>query len=122
MVLDKEISALQRIADYYNQLRRLIDNQLLNNKYKVLEVNTAYTLFMNPDGRKVMIPTELILEWVELLINGTINPDMTARQMRSKVKLLSQWDKFLHGLESHLHAIVIYWHQNNVMKSNKNER
>lgn len=110
MVLNKEISALQRIADYYNKLKELITNKLLNDKYKVVEVTTAYTIFLNPDGRKVMIPTELILEWIECLINGSISSDMTARQMRSKIKLYSDWDKYLHGLESHLHAIVMLWH------------
>ena len=56
-----------------------------------------------------MIPTELILEWIECLINGSISTEMSARQMRSKIKLYSEWDKYLHGLEAHLYSIVKLW-------------
>lgn len=58
---------------------------------------------------KVMIPTDLVLEWISALEFGIISPNQTAREMRDKVKTKSQWAHYLHGFETHLYAIIKAW-------------
>ncbi len=62
-----------------------------------------------PDTKKIMIPAELALEWVQAYDFGLINLDMTARQMRQIVQDHSVWAGYQHGFETHMYAIVKTW-------------
>ena len=62
-----------------------------------------------PDTKKIMVPTDLALEWVQAYQFGLINLDMTARQMRDIVQDHSVWAGFQHGFETHMSAIVKTW-------------
>ena len=61
------------------------------------------------ETRKVMIPTDVVLEWISALEFGIINMDMGAREMRGKVSHSSDWAPYQHGFESHLYAILKLW-------------
>jgi len=63
------------------------------------------------DTKKIMIPTDLAMEWVQAFEFGLINMEMNARFMRDIVKDHSTWAAYQHGFESHLYAIVKTWSQ-----------
>jgi hypothetical protein len=58
-----------------------------------------------------MLPTDLVLEWVQAYEFGLINIENTARDMRGKVVASSRWAPFQHRFETHLAAIVGAWHE-----------
>lgn len=58
---------------------------------------------------RVMLPTDLILEWIQALEFGLIDLGDHPRDMRDKVKRRSRWAAHLHGFETHLAAIVSAW-------------
>lgn len=60
---------------------------------------------------KVMLPTDLILEWIQALEFGLITAEAHPRKMREIVKTHSRWAAHLHGFETHLAAIVSAWHE-----------
>jgi len=62
-----------------------------------------------PDTGKIMIPTELAIEWVRAYEHGLINLNMTSREMRGIVQGNSDWAAYQHGFETHLQAIVKTW-------------
>jgi hypothetical protein len=70
---------------------------------------TAIIFAPTPKTKKIMIPAELALEWIQAYQFGLINLTMTARQMRQIVQDHSVWAAFLHGFETHLYAIVKTW-------------
>ncbi len=61
------------------------------------------------DTGKIMVPTELALEWVRAYEHGLINLDMTAREMRGIVQENSDWAAYQHGFETQMYAIVKTW-------------
>lgn len=58
---------------------------------------------------RVMLPTDMVLEWVQAYEFGLIKPEDKARTMRLKVIPSSRWAPFQHGFETHLAAIVAAW-------------
>ena len=61
---------------------------------------------------RVMLPMDLVLEWVQAYEFSLINLDQTAREMRDIVSKASRWAPFQHGFETHLHSIVEAWAKN----------
>lgn len=59
--------------------------------------------------RKIMLPTDVVLEWIAAYEFGIIDISMTSRDMRDKVKDHSEWAPYQHGFETHLSAIVNAW-------------
>jgi hypothetical protein len=62
-----------------------------------------------PDTKKIMVPTELAVEWVQAYQFGLINLTMTAREMRQIVQDHSVWAAYQHGFETQMYAIVKTW-------------
>ena len=62
-----------------------------------------------PETKKIMVPTELALEWIQAYQFGLINLDMTSREMRDTVQDHSVWSRFQHGFGAQLVAIVKTW-------------
>jgi len=58
---------------------------------------------------KVMIPTDLVLEWISAYELGLVRLDMDPRTMRDKIKSRSDWGAYQHGFETHLYAIIKAW-------------
>ena len=79
--------------------------------YHCCHVDELALVFSESDGtKKVMIPTDVALEWISALEFGFIDDSMDARAMREKIKDCSEWAPFQHGFETHLRAIVVAWH------------
>ena len=57
-----------------------------------------------------MLPTDLILEWIQALEFGLIDVGEHPREMRDKVKTRSRWAAYQHGFETHLAAVVATWY------------
>lgn len=70
---------------------------------------TVIVFARTPDTGKIMVPTELALEWVRAYEHGLINLDMTAREMRGIVQENSDWAAYQHGFETQMYAIVKTW-------------
>lgn len=55
----------------------------------------------------LMLPTELVLEWLMGYDRQIISVEMNARAMRNKIVEGSIWAKQLHSFETHLRAVVL---------------
>jgi hypothetical protein len=95
------------------QIISLLDGKQIAHKrgtYLCEVANEAVVVFRETatTGR-VMLPTDLVLEWVQAYEFGLIQPEDKARTMRLKVIPSSRWAPFQHGFETHLAAIVAAW-------------
>jgi len=101
----------------YSKLESLLDGKIITSKrktYHCSHIDEMCIVFSETgDTKQVMIPVVVALEWISALENGIINPNMDARTMRDIVKLGSDWAPYQHGFETHLHAIVLTWHNSN---------
>ena len=102
-------------AHYQNfeKLKKLISGQLIAGKrttYQCILINEFCIVFGETEGtNKVMIPTEVALEWISSYEEGLIFPVMPSREMKNVVKEKSIWAAYQHGFETHLSAIVRTW-------------
>jgi hypothetical protein len=71
--------------------------------------DTAIIFSPTPDTKKIMIPTDLAMEWIQSYNFGLINLKMKSREMRDIVQKHSVWSKFQHGFGSQMYAIVKTW-------------
>ena len=84
-----------------------------------MHIDERCTIFAESTStRKVMIPTDLILEWVAAYNLGIIVSTMSAREMREKVAPKSDWARYQHGFETHLKAVVYTWAENKLRDYN----
>ena len=92
--------------------------QLLNGRiisgervsYHCIEANSVYVVFdKTAKSGKVMLPTEVVMEWIHAYEFGLINVNMNQREMRDMVNKSSGWSGQMHSFESHLRAIVTTW-------------
>lgn len=78
--------------------------------YHVVDSNAVYTLFGPTDSTgRVLLPTPLIREWIQALLDGRISTAHDPRSMRDRVQPGSPWAKQLHSFETHLWAVVQKW-------------
>ena len=100
----------------YGILKNLLENRVISSKkttYHCCYIDEIAIVFSESNGtRKVMLPTDLVLEWISAYEFGIINTGMLARDMRKKMTLHSDWAPFQHGFETQLAAIVSAWSQN----------
>lgn len=80
--------------------------------YSCIFMDDMCTVFESSGTRKVMIPTEVILEWVHAYDQRSITHMMSAREMREIVTEGSEWAPYQHGFETHLKAVVYTWAEN----------
>ena len=59
----------------------------------------------------VMLPTELVMEWLIGYDRKIITVEMNAREMRNRIVDGSIWAKQLHSFETHLRAVVLAYGQ-----------
>jgi hypothetical protein len=99
----------------FGMLKNLLENRVISSKkttYHCCHIDLLGIVFSESDGtRKVMLPTDLVLEWISAYEFGLINTGMSSRDMRKKMTLNSDWAPFQHGFETHLAAIVSAWSQ-----------
>ena len=78
--------------------------------YNCEEANEDYILFAESDTTgRVMIPTDLALEWIQAYEFGLIESGEQPRSMREKIKKSSRWAPYQHGFDTQLAAIVRAW-------------
>ena len=87
--------------------------------YQVIEANQSFVIFSptivdNTEQLRgtghVMLPTELVLEWIHAYHDGRIDVwNHDPRAMREIAKVDSPWASQLHSFETHLAAIVRAW-------------
>ena len=81
-------------------------------KYVCIHADDVATIFEATEKTgRVMLPTDLILEWIQAQEFCLIHVDNLPREMRDIVKIHSRWAAHLHGFETHLAAIVKAWHK-----------
>lgn len=92
---------------------QLLDGRKISagrSEYHCLSANETSVVFgLSETTKKVMLPTELVLEWIQAFESAVISLDDSAREMRQKVVPRSSWAAFQHGFETHLFAIVSSW-------------
>jgi hypothetical protein len=97
----------------FARLCTLLDGTVIsgrNTTYHCCHINDLCIVFSSSEGtRKVMIPTDVVLEWIAAYEFGLIHFDMDARKMRDIIKSHSEWAPYQHGFETHLRAIVFAW-------------
>ena len=78
--------------------------------YRCMYIDTVATIFEPTEGTgRVMIPTDLLLEYINALRLNIINARMDPRTMREQVKGDSVWAPYQHGFETHISAVVRAW-------------
>ena len=83
-------------------------------RYHCSLVNEFVVVFEETDKTgKIMLPTDLVMEWIEAMEEGVINTSMSARRCRKIVSKNSIWAAQLHTLETHLKAIATHWQHSN---------
>ena len=101
----------------YSKLESLLDGKIITSKrktYHCSHIDEMCIVFSETgETRQVMIPVVVALEWISALESGLISIGMTSRAMREVVVRDSSWAPFQHGFETHLHAIVLTWHNSN---------
>jgi len=99
------------IISLYKRIKKCIKDEYIKSDravYKCIKINKYCTIFEENEGTKrVMIPTDLILEWVSAYDFQKININMTARKMREVISPYSSWAPYQHGFETHLKAVII---------------
>ncbi len=96
----------------YEQLKALLETPIEASQtaYHAVYVDEHCIVFAETEGtNKVMIPTDVAIEWIQAYEFGLIKLDMKARAMKDVVKQRSSWARFQHGFDSHLRAIVKNW-------------
>ena len=97
----------------YGILKNLLENRVISSKkttYHCCHIDGLAIVFSESDGtKKVMLPTDMVLEWIAAYEFGIINAGMLARDMRNQMTLHSDWAPFQHGFETHLMAIILAW-------------
>jgi len=97
----------------FARLQQLLEGQSITSSktsYFCCHIDELALVFSDSDGtKKVMIPTDVALEWIAALEFGVITSSMDARAMREKIKDHSEWAPYQHGFETHLKAIVNAW-------------
>ena len=97
----------------YGALKSILENRVISSKkttYHCCHIDELAIVFSESDGtKKVMLPTDLVLEWIAAYEFGIINTGMLARDMRKQMVLHSDWANFQHGFETHLMAIILAW-------------
>ena len=97
----------------YARLHDLLHGRVIasmNTTYHCCHIDELSIVFSESEGtRKVMIPTDVVLEWIAAYEFGIIDVGMDARSMRDKVKNHSEWAPYQHGFETHLKALVMAW-------------
>ena len=82
-------------------------------EYECIFFDERCTIFAESTGtRRVMLPTDLIIEWVSAYDVKMITSTMSAREMRNIVSKNSDWAPYQHGFETHLKAIIYAWAKN----------
>lgn len=99
-----------------NKIKELI--KLLHHKkvranrstYDCALANDDFVIFSKSESTgQIMLPMDLVLEWVQAYDFGIIKLNMSAREMRNIVSSQSSWATYHHGFETQLCAIVIAW-------------
>lgn len=81
-----------------------------NSEYQCAHADETVIFFAaSRDTGRIMIPTDLALEWVQAYDFGLIQMNMSAREMRDIVKEHSAWAAYQHGFETQMYAIVKTW-------------
>lgn len=97
----------------FASLKDLLEGSVISSKkttYHCCHIDELAMVFSESEGtRKVMLPTDVVMEWISAYEFGVINIGMGAREMREEVTQHSEWAPFQHGFETHLMAIVLAW-------------
>ena len=97
----------------FARLHEILHGNIIPGKktaYHCCHVDEMCIVFSESEGtQKVMIPTDVALEWVGAYEFGLITTSTASRKMRDVVKSHSDWAPFQHGFETHLSAIVFAW-------------
>ena len=89
-------------------LNRQISSNIV--QYTCSHADDICLIFAETSGtRKVMIPTDVVVEWISAYESRLISITMTAREMRQIMTKNSVWAPYQHGFETHLKAIVTKW-------------
>ena len=85
---------------------------LAGSKYAIESVDHQAVLFQATMRTGVlMLPTELVVEWLIGYDRKIISVEMNAREMRDRIVDGSIWAKQLHSFETHLRAVVLAYAQ-----------
>jgi len=94
------------------QLVSLLHNQSIEgaikgNSYTCTHADFYCIIFdSNSKSKKVMLPMDVALEWIEAYLDGKIYPEYKSRDKRDIITEYSTWSTTLHSFESHLNAIL----------------
>jgi hypothetical protein len=80
--------------------------------YKILRVTSDFVVFdatLRGSGL-VMIPTELLLEWLRGVESGLLDLKQDSQTNRAKMKVTSKWAKHLQDFDSHIWNVVQHWY------------
>lgn len=94
------------------KLKKMVGVKLLSNKTEYLiEYCDENFLVFGPTkmSKRVMFPTELVLEWVTALEFGLITKSSEPGKMKDIVMPGSNWANYHHGFRTHLAAVVKNW-------------
>ena len=78
-----------------------------NNSYACIHAGYRCIIFdSNNTSKKVMIPMDIAIEWVQALIDSKIYIEYAGRLKRDTITKNTVWSTTNHSFESHLNAIL----------------
>ena len=78
-----------------------------NNSYTCIHAGYKCIIFdSNKTSKKVMIPMDIAIEWIQALIDSKIYIEYTSRLKRDTITKDTVWSTTNHSFESHLNAIL----------------
>jgi hypothetical protein len=94
------------------KLKNMVGRKLPSGKTEyVIEYCDENYLVFEPTGKskRVMFPSELVLEWITALEYGLITRSSEPDKMKEVVMPASNWANYHHGFRTHLAAVVRNW-------------
>jgi hypothetical protein len=86
---------------------KTISGQMKNNTYTCIHADYKCVIFdSNNKSKKVIIPMDIVIEWVSALIDRGIYLEYKSRLKRDIITKTSPWSTTNHSFESHLNAIL----------------
>ena len=97
----------------YGRLKAVLENNVIPSKstaYHIIHVDEISVIFApTKTTGKVMLPTDLVLEWIAAYEFGIINFNMETKELRRIINQSSEWANHFNGWDTHFRAILKAW-------------
>lgn len=105
---------------YYQILEEALVSADISSKYEVVSKSEQIVELINnqgSSGKIIPLPTNVIFEWYEALMDGLIKEEDDPKEVAGKLKDKSRYQKYIHGFYGDFHSVAV---EMNHIKNSKN--